>query len=107
MPETRTASVRQHGSWEMAQRTSLHKTANGTPRRKQRFPPTHLEHELPALVGAQRHLPTQRQERGARELLETCPISTEGWTRRVHFVREGGGEGGLLEHWDHHQRLRK
>jgi hypothetical protein len=22
---------------------------------------------------------------------ETCPISTEGWTRRVHFVREGGG----------------
>jgi hypothetical protein len=25
---------------------------------------------------------------------ETCPISTEGWTRRVHFVREGG-EGGV------------
>ena len=24
---------------------------------------------------------------------EACPISTEGWTRRVHFVREGeGGE---------------
>ena len=22
-----------------------------------------------------------------------CPISTEGWTRRVHFVREGGGGG--------------
>jgi hypothetical protein len=22
---------------------------------------------------------------------ETCPISTEGGTRRVHFVREGGG----------------
>jgi hypothetical protein len=22
---------------------------------------------------------------------ETCSISTEGWTRRVHFVREGGG----------------
>ena len=21
----------------------------------------------------------------------TCPVSTEGWTRRVHFVREGGG----------------
>ena len=20
-----------------------------------------------------------------------CPVSTEGWTRRVHFVREGGG----------------
>ena len=25
----------------------------------------------------------------------TCPISTEGWTRRVHFVREGGGGGGV------------
>ena len=24
---------------------------------------------------------------------ETCPVSTEGWTRRVHFVREGGGGG--------------
>ena len=24
---------------------------------------------------------------------ETCPISTEGCTRRVHFVRKGGGEG--------------
>ena len=24
-------------------------------------------------------------------LHETCPVSTEGWTRRVHFVREGGG----------------
>jgi hypothetical protein len=23
----------------------------------------------------------------------TCQISTEGWTRRVHFVREGGGGG--------------
>jgi len=22
---------------------------------------------------------------------ETCPVSTEGWTRRVQFVREGGG----------------
>jgi len=31
----------------------------------------------------------------------TCPVSTEGWTRRVHFVREGGGGGGcgaLLGH---------
>jgi hypothetical protein len=26
---------------------------------------------------------------------ETCPISTEGGTRRVHFVREGG-EGGAV-----------
>ena len=25
---------------------------------------------------------------------EARPISTEGWTRRVHFVREGGGGGG-------------
>jgi hypothetical protein len=28
---------------------------------------------------------------------ETCPISTEGWTRRVHFVREGGGGGGTSD----------
>jgi len=28
---------------------------------------------------------------------EACPVSTEGWTRRVHFVREGGG-GGLSMH---------
>jgi len=34
--------------------------------------------------------------RGARAAQhETCPISTEGWTRRVHFVREGGGGGGM------------
>jgi len=26
----------------------------------------------------------------ARYLHETCPISTEGWTRRVHFIREVG-----------------
>ena len=25
---------------------------------------------------------------------ETCPISTEGWTRRVQLVQEGGGGGG-------------
>ena len=25
---------------------------------------------------------------------ETCPVSTEGWMRRVHFVREGGGGEG-------------
>ena len=25
---------------------------------------------------------------------ETCPVGTEGWTRRVHFVREGGGGRG-------------
>ena len=34
-------------------------------------------------------------QRGASASVgETCPISTEGWTRRVHFVREGGGWGG-------------
>jgi hypothetical protein len=27
---------------------------------------------------------------------ETCPVSTEGWTRRVHFVREAGGGGAAL-----------
>ena len=32
------------------------------------------------------------QARGSSR--ETCPISTEGWTRRVHFVREGKGGGG-------------
>ena len=24
---------------------------------------------------------------------KTCPVSTEGWTRRVQLVREGGGGG--------------
>ena len=36
-------------------------------------------------------------ERGVfqvRAATVTCPISTEGWTRRVHFVREGVGGGG-------------
>jgi len=28
---------------------------------------------------------------------ETCPVSTEGWTRRVHVVREGGGGGGWIK----------
>jgi hypothetical protein len=27
-----------------------------------------------------------------------CPISTEGWTRRVHFVREGGRGGPAAHH---------
>jgi hypothetical protein len=34
-----------------------------------------------------------REER--RGVDKTCPISTEGWTRRVHFVRGEGGEGGV------------
>ena len=32
---------------------------------------------------------SRRGGRGGKD--ETCPLSTEGWTRRVHFVREGGG----------------
>jgi hypothetical protein len=39
-----------------------------------------------------RRLPDEMQREEPVD--ETCPISTEGWTRRVHFVREGG-EGGL------------
>ena len=29
-----------------------------------------------------------------QEAAETCPVSTEGWTRRVHLVRGGGGGKG-------------
>ena len=37
---------------------------------------------------------TQDGKRGGWEVLsEKCPIRTEGWTRRVHFVREGGRGG--------------
>ena len=31
---------------------------------------------------------------GHADVSPTCPVSTEGWTRRVHFVREGRGGGG-------------
>jgi len=34
----------------------------------------------------------------------TCPISTEEWTRRVHFVREGGGGGGPARSGTWHPR---
>ena len=34
------------------------------------------------------------QPDAGQDVDEACPISTEGWTRRVHFVREGGGGGG-------------
>ena len=34
------------------------------------------------------HLP---RAPGAARPAVSCPVSTEGWTRRVHFVREGGG----------------
>ena len=53
------------------------------------------------MMGGQRRVRPclAREERlpklkGAR--LRACPVSTEGWTRHVHFVREGGGEGDLL-----------
>jgi hypothetical protein len=36
---------------------------------------------------------------------ETCPISTEGWTRRVHLVREGGEGGGHLEELEGHEAV--
>jgi len=42
-----------------------------------------------------------RETRGQREVRkegrrdETCPVSTEGGTRRVQLVREGGGRGGV------------
>jgi len=43
---------------------------------------------------------------------ETCPVSTEGWTRRVYFVREGGREedvdvGARNELREHATRLLK
>jgi hypothetical protein len=40
-----------------------------------------------------REASTRSRRRSALERDETCPVSTKGWTRRVHFVREGG-EGG-------------
>ena len=55
------------------------------------------------LQEARRHRPLcsaalrQRAEFDRTEHLwergETCPVSTEGGTRRIHFVREGGGGG--------------
>jgi hypothetical protein len=34
--------------------------------------------------------PAGRASAGRERDASTCPVSTEGWTRRVHFVREGG-----------------
>jgi hypothetical protein len=47
----------------------------------------------------QLRLARARKRRGCLELLassafKTCPVSTEGGTRRVQLVREGGGGGG-------------
>ena len=46
------------------------------------------------LRGSRQPCAVVRCER-VRSRPQTCPISTEGWTRRVHFVREGGGGGNL------------
>jgi len=40
-----------------------------------------------------REASTRSRRRSALERDETCPVSTKGWTRRVHFEREGGGGG--------------
>ena len=47
------------------------------------------------LRGSRQPCAVVRCER-VRSRPQTCPISTEGWTRRVHFVREGGGGGATL-----------
>ena len=49
----------------------------------------------PERPGAHTQTPSvaPRLTRPVGERDETCPVSTEGWTRRVHFVREGGGRG--------------
>ena len=49
------------------------------------------ERGVGAAVDAAR-VPAARLPTGERD--ETFPVSTEGWTRRVHFVRERGGGGG-------------
>ena len=50
-----------------------------------------------ACVRASAGAATQSHSRHSRlKTTETCPVSTEGWTRRVHFVRERGRGGGGL-----------
>ena len=55
----------------------------------------------PSLASRNRHTARAACERSERACVsgtpteaETCPISTEGGTRRVQLVREGGGRGG-------------
>jgi len=73
--------------------------ARSKPRRR-RCRGTHARRgEAPGACGERRRQPSARSRRGERTAERagrgTCPISTEVWTRRVHFVREGGGgEGG-------------
>jgi hypothetical protein len=43
---------------------------------------------------AARPVPPPATQRPMGERGETCPVSTEGWTRRAHFVREAGEGGG-------------
>jgi hypothetical protein len=45
----------------------------------------------PAPAPARRALPARSPRIHAAGRDKTCPVSTGGWTRRVHFVREGGG----------------
>ena len=52
-------------------------------------------HANPPRRATARPLAEAEESRPPRQLC-TCPISTEGWTRRVHFVREGGVGGGEL-----------
>ena len=54
--------------------------------------PRELRRRVRNAVVVQVHAPQRGHLRAARRIhRETCPVSTEGWTRRVHFVREGGG----------------
>jgi hypothetical protein len=55
-------------------------------------PPAPPSTTLPPRGGAGTN-PATAREPHLRERDETCPVSTEGWTRRVHFVREVGGGG--------------
>ena len=66
------------------------------PVRRERGAP---QHRALAMATARRSARGGRERERGRgggtcQRAETCPISTEGWTRRVHFVREGGGGGG-------------
>jgi hypothetical protein len=54
--------------------------------RSRRRSPTRRAPPAPTPPGSAAPSPRDRLVRD-----ETCPVSTERWTRRVHFVREGGG----------------
>jgi len=67
----RARAHRQHATRRSACRPSLLRSM--APIRRQ--PPPHTQ-----MIPSSQHRPT------------CSPVSTEGWTRRVHFVREGGGD---------------